>query len=109
MPRLGQLHHLVRLLIADRQRLVLENAALRHQLVVLERSVSRPKITDSERVFWIMLHRTLKDWRAARMRVNSGRLTSSRVRARSSPSRPSGGSPLDAVHVLLLFGAHLLG
>ena len=40
----------VRLLIEDRQRLALENVALRHQLTVLKRSVKRAKIHDSERV-----------------------------------------------------------
>ncbi len=56
---------LVRLLVEDRQRLVLENVALRHQLAVLKRSVKRPRIQDSDRVFWILLKRMLADWRDA--------------------------------------------
>ena len=62
------LHHLallVRLLIEDRQQLVLENVALRHQLAVLKQSVTRPKIQDSDRMFWILMKRMLADWRDA--------------------------------------------
>ncbi len=54
---------LVRLLIEDRQRLALENVALRHQLAVLKRSVKRAKIHDSDRMFWILMKRMLVDWR----------------------------------------------
>ena len=63
MPGLRHLLMLVRLLIEDRRRLVLENVGLRHQLVVLKRSVSRPRIQDSGRVFWILMRRTLEEWR----------------------------------------------
>ncbi len=62
------LRHLVlflRLLVEDRQRLVLENVALRHQLAVLKRSVKRAKIQDSDRMFWILMKRMLADWRDA--------------------------------------------
>ena len=56
---------LVRLLVADRKRLALENVALRHQLTVLKRSVKRPRIEDSDRVFWILMMRMLKEWKDA--------------------------------------------
>jgi len=56
---------LVRLLIEDRQRLALENVALRHQLAVLKRSVKRARIQDSDRMFWILMKRMLADWRDA--------------------------------------------
>lgn len=65
MPGLRQLFLLLRLLIEDRQRLALENVALRHQLVVLKRSVARPKIEDSDRVFWILLRRMLRERKEA--------------------------------------------
>ena len=65
MPKLMDLWTLLRLLVADRQRLALENVALRHQLTVLKRSIARPMITDSDRVFWILMMRMLKDWRDA--------------------------------------------
>jgi hypothetical protein len=65
MPTLTALLGLLRAALADRQRLLLENAALRHQVAVLKRSVSRPRIDDSDRLFWIALrrlHRESKDW-----------------------------------------------
>ena len=65
MPDIRDLYTLVKLLLADRKRLALENVALRHQLVVLKRSVNRPRIQDSDRIFWILLLRMLKDWKEA--------------------------------------------
>ena len=52
-------------LVADRQRLLVEDLALRHQLGVLKRSVKRPRIEDSDRMLWILLRRTLKEWKEA--------------------------------------------
>jgi len=54
---------LVRFLIEDRKRLMLENVARRQQLAVLKRSVNRPKIEDSDRIFWILMRRMLKEWK----------------------------------------------
>ena len=57
---------LVLLLLAallDRERLLAENLALRHQLGVLKRSVARPKIEDSDRIVLIMLRRLLTEWK----------------------------------------------
>ncbi len=65
MSGLRHLALLVRLLIEDRQRLALENIALRHQLAVLKRSVKRAKIHDSDRMFWILMKKMLADWRDA--------------------------------------------
>ncbi len=42
---------LIDALLADRTRLAMENVALRQQVVVLQRSVTRAKIEDSDRVF----------------------------------------------------------
>ncbi len=42
-------------LCTDRQALVLENIALRQQLMVLQRSAKKAKLEDSDRVFWILL------------------------------------------------------
>ncbi len=55
---------LLRALTADRARLGLENTALRQQLIVLKRSIKRPKIQDSDRVFWVLMRRMLKNWKA---------------------------------------------
>ena len=63
MPKITTMFTLVRLLIEDRKRLMLENLALRQQLAVLKRSVKRPKIEDSDRIFWILMRRMLKEWK----------------------------------------------
>ena len=65
MPTLTALLGLLRSALADRQRLLLESAALRHQVAVLKRSVGRARVEDSDRIFWIALrrlHREWKDW-----------------------------------------------
>jgi putative transposase len=45
--------------------LVLENLALRHQLAVLQRTVPRPRLRASDRVFWVLLARLWSGWPAA--------------------------------------------
>ena len=42
--------------------LALENLALRQQLAVLHRSVKRPRLTDVDRGFWVLLRRIWTDW-----------------------------------------------
>ena len=49
MPNFATLIAILELACKDRAQLVVENAALRHQLAVLKRSVKRPKIEDSDR------------------------------------------------------------
>ncbi len=63
MPWITHLLVLINALVVDRSRLALENAALRQQIVVLKRSVTRAKINDSDRVFWILMRRLLDSWR----------------------------------------------
>ena len=46
----------------DRQALVLENLALRQQLAVLQRSVKRPKFSNADRYFWMLLYRFWNGW-----------------------------------------------
>ena len=65
MAALTRVITLVRSLMADRNRLALENVALRHQLAVLKRSVKRARIHDSDRIFWILMRRLLEDWKDA--------------------------------------------
>ena len=43
----------------------LDNLALRHQLLILQRSVSRPRLTRWDRVFWVWLSRVWTGWRAS--------------------------------------------
>jgi putative transposase len=54
---------LIRALAADRARLTLENLVLRQQLNVLRRSVKRARLDDSDRVFWVVIHRIFKEWK----------------------------------------------
>ena len=43
--------------------LTLENLALRHQLDVLTRNAKRPRLTNRDRTFWIILSQFWADWR----------------------------------------------
>jgi hypothetical protein len=63
MSSVTTLFSLLRTAIRDRRRLLIENAALRHQVVVLKRSAKRPRIEDSHRVSWIAVKRFVRDWR----------------------------------------------
>ena len=56
---------LVRDLLAGRAALAAENLALRQQLIVLSRSVKRPKIRKRDRVFWVWLSRLWSGWRSS--------------------------------------------
>ena len=56
---------LVRALISAfkaRRELALENVALRQQLAVLRRSVKRTRLSNVDRVFWVLLRRIWTDW-----------------------------------------------
>ena len=43
--------------------LALEHLALRHQLAVLRRSAKRPRLTNRDRILWVILSRFWADWR----------------------------------------------
>jgi putative transposase len=45
--------------------IALENVALRHQLLVLQRSVGRPRLARWDRVFWVWLSRLWASWRSS--------------------------------------------
>jgi putative transposase len=51
--------------LRSKRDLVLENAALRHQLMVLQRQSKAPRIKNRDRLFWITLLRLWPDWRDA--------------------------------------------
>ncbi len=58
---------LVRTLFRTRTDLVLENLALRQQLIVLRRVRQRPRLQREDRVFWLWLARSWKAWQQALM------------------------------------------
>jgi putative transposase len=65
MPFCKMILVFVRGLIVSRAELSLELLALRHQLVVLRRTVQRPQIQNRDRRFWIVVSRIWKDWQQA--------------------------------------------
>ena len=60
---LGLIVRLVRALFRSDLALIAENLAMRQQLIVLKRSIARPKITPADRVFWVWVSRFWKNWR----------------------------------------------
>ncbi len=54
----------LRAAVASRATLVAENLALHHQLVVLQRSVKRPRLRPRDRLFWVWLSRLWPNWRS---------------------------------------------
>ena len=60
--------HLLRLflfLCGGPRQLALENLALRHQLAVYKRTVPRPRLRPTDRLFWGWLARVWAGWRQA--------------------------------------------
>jgi putative transposase len=54
---------LIRASMRPRHDLYLENLALRHQLLVLERQIGKPKFRDQDRLFWVILSRVWTGWK----------------------------------------------
>jgi putative transposase len=60
--------HLLRLvpfLVGGHRQLALENLALRQQLTVYKRTVTRPRLRNIDRLFWVGLARIWAGWRAS--------------------------------------------
>ena len=55
----------LRLIFRSKQDIVLENLALRQQLAIQQRSVKRPKFTNTDRIFWVCLSRIWNNWRSS--------------------------------------------
>ena len=55
----------LRLIFRSKQDIVLENLALRQQLAVQQRSIKRPKIKNTDRIFWIWLSRIWSNWKSS--------------------------------------------
>ena len=64
------LNHLLAALIAfcslfkSHRQLALENLALRQQLAMLKLSVKRPRVSATDRLFWVLFSRYVDAWRA---------------------------------------------
>jgi len=72
---ISTLLHLVRLfpfLCGGHRQLALENLALRQQLAVYRRMVTRPKLRPTDRLFWVWLPRVWADWRQSLVIVTPG-------------------------------------
>jgi hypothetical protein len=63
MPWSTLLSLLLRALLLGRHHLVLENLALRQQLVVLKRKVPHPRLADRDRRFWLVMRVVHDGWR----------------------------------------------
>ena len=50
-------------LFKSRRQLVLENLALRQQVTMLRQSVKRPRVSVTDRVFWVLFSRYVDGWR----------------------------------------------
>jgi putative transposase len=57
--------------LKSRQGLVLENLALRHQLIVLQRKGKKPRLKRRDRVFWVLLSRFWAGWRNSLLLVQA--------------------------------------
>src|SRR5467141_3709635 len=60
-----RLLRLLPLLCGAHRHVALENLALRHQLAVYKKTVTRPKVRRSGRLFWVALSRVWAGWRQA--------------------------------------------
>src|SRR5436309_15316677 len=69
-----RLLRLLPLLCGAHRHVALENLALRHQLAVYKRTVTRPKVRRSARLFWVALSRVWVGWRQALVIVSPNTL-----------------------------------
>src|SRR5205809_7007802 len=60
-----RLLRLLPLLCGAHRHVALENLALRHQLAVYKKTVTRPKVRRSDRLFWVALSRVWAGWSQA--------------------------------------------
>src|SRR2546422_4644515 len=60
-----RLLRLLPLLCGAHRHVALENLALRHQLAVYKRTLTRPKVRRSDRLFWVALSRVWAGWSQA--------------------------------------------
>ena len=56
-------------LVKNKEQLVMENALLRQQVIVLKRQVNRPQLTAEDRSLLVVLASRVKDWKNAVLMV----------------------------------------
>src|SRR5438552_16771777 len=61
----GILLRTLRSAVRTRRELALENLALRQQLAVWNARQQRPRLTEWDRIFWVVLSRLWKNWRSS--------------------------------------------
>jgi len=66
---------LVVAILKSRRRLLLENLALHHQILVLNRNSKRPRLDYSDRLLWIWLAQNWRKWKAHLFIVQPDTLT----------------------------------
>jgi hypothetical protein len=55
---------MIPLLLGGHTQVALENLALRQQLAIFQRSMHRPKIRPTDRLFWVCLRNVWKEWKS---------------------------------------------
>src|SRR6266849_4104048 len=83
------------LICSGHRAIALENLALRQQLAVFRRTVSRPPLRTRDRLFWVLLAKAWRDWRTALIVVQPDTVVRwhrqwlrRRWTQRSTPNRP---------------------
>ena len=69
---LGILLGTLRSALRSRRELALENLALRQQLAAVKLRHPKPRLTDTDRLFWVLLSRVWKNWRTSLHLVQPG-------------------------------------
>jgi hypothetical protein len=95
------------LICGGHRAVVLENLALRQQLAVLTRTVKRPQLRSTDRLFWILLAKGWRDWRSALVVVQPDTVVRwhrqwlrrhwTRLSRRTHPGRPTTSSAIRAL------------
>jgi hypothetical protein len=95
------------LICGGHRAVVLDNLALRQQLALLTRTVKRPPLRLTDRLFWILLARGWRDWRSALVVVQPDTVVRwhrqwlrrhwTRLSRRRHPGRPTTSSAIRAL------------
>src|SRR5262245_4653524 len=77
---LGILFGTLRSSVRTRREFSLENSALRQQLAVWKSRQPRPRLTEMDRIFWVLLSRLWTNWRHT-LQPDGGAVAPSRLQA----------------------------